>query len=146
MWYPARPVSTVPSVYSVGGCHESVTVSPATCALEPAEEFEELALADPESEDGLEQDEPDARKTAGSPADPEILVPTMPVPADVELELPEDDPLPHAVSIPASINEPATNSVHEPTPVLIMTSPPSNNSVSSATRATQRYASNGFRP
>jgi hypothetical protein len=115
MWYPARLVSTVPSVYSVGGCHESVTVSPATWALDPAEELEELALADAVAGEVLEQDEPDARKISGNPA---------PVPVDVELESPEDDPLPHAVSIPATINDPATNSAHEPTPVLLMTSPP----------------------
>jgi len=90
-------------------------VSPTTCALDPVEELEELALADPGAEDVLEQDEPDARKTCGSPA---------PEPADVELELSEDDPPPHAVSNPPTINEPATNSVHEPTPVLLMTSPP----------------------
>ena len=144
MWYPARVLITDPSVYSVGGCHESVTVSPATCAAdeEELEELllEELLLEEPEQEP-VAPDE--ACITSDRLADAESVA----VELAVELAVSGDDPPPHAVNIPPTISEPAMNRVHEWTPVLFIGTPPTNDPVfRMRPRATQSSASDGFGP
>ncbi|MGH8219552.1 MAG: hypothetical protein ACREUT_13470 [Steroidobacteraceae bacterium] len=184
MWYPASSVIGVPSVYAVGGSHESVTLSPVICAPEPEdaeelgplelfEELELMPLGAPAAASAPEQEEPEdvavgvepvavesaaeeaavaAECVVAEPVVVESVVPDDPCTADGaavpsaegELEPSEDDPLPHAVSIPPAINEPATNSVHERTPVLLIGTPRPATPFSNATRTTQSYTSNGF--
>ena len=127
MWYPARVLITDPSVYSVGGCHESVTVSPAAGAADEAE-LEELLL----EELGLllegllleaPEQEPVAPEEACITSDRLTDAESVAVELAVELAVSGDDPPPHAVNIPPTISEPAMNSVHEWTPVLFIGTP-----------------------
>ena len=129
MWYPARSVIAVPSVYSVGGCHESVTASTAVCVTDPAEELEALLLDELAAGAVVEQDGTVVPFCTGRvksglvvPSPTDALDAALAV-VDVELDVSKGDPLPHAVNNPPAISEPAASSGHERTPVPLIGTP-----------------------